>query len=117
MNKRQLLGKLGERLAKQFYLGKHFEILSCNYRHRRNEIDLIVKKKDLLVFVEVKTRSSISFGYPEEMVSHRQRAGIVKAAEEYIYINDWKGRIRFDIISILKRGGSTTLKHFEDVLY
>lgn len=117
MTKRHLLGKRGEKLAKAYFLNQRFEIVCENYRYRRFEIDLIVKKGGLLVFVEVKTRTSIRFGYPEETLSVQQENRIRKAAEEYIFTSGWQGKIRFDIISIVVRKNRAVLRHFVDALY
>ncbi|HEX5171592.1 MAG TPA: YraN family protein [Cyclobacteriaceae bacterium] len=109
------LGKEGERLAANFLMQKGFEVIYRNYRFRRAEIDLIVKQNDWLIFVEVKTRSSSSFGEPEEAVTVKKIRMIYDAAEEYIYAIDWKGHIRFDIISV-KLGNPPEIIHFEDAI-
>ena len=117
MTKRYLLGKHGERLARAYFLQQGFQVLHENYRFGHYEIDLIVKKDDLLVFVEVKTRSSIRYGFPEETLSEKQEERIRKTADQFIYASDWQGRIRFDVISILMRNNGTELRHFPDALY
>jgi len=109
------LGKEGERLAANFLAQKGFEVVYRNYRHRRAEIDLIVQQDDWLIFVEVKTRSSSSFGEPEEFVTAKKVRMMYDAAEEYIYSVDWKGHIRFDIISV-KIGNPVEIVHFEDAI-
>ncbi len=109
------LGKEGERLAAHFLMQSGFEVVHKNYRYRRAEIDLIVKREDWLIFVEVKTRSSSAFGEPEEAVTAKKIRMIYNAAEEYIYAIDWKGHVRFDIISI-KLGNPPEILHFEDAI-
>jgi putative endonuclease len=109
------LGKEGERLAANFIIQKGFEVVRRNYRHRRAEIDLIVKREDWLIFIEVKTRSSSSYGEPEEAVTAKKIRMIFDAAEEYIYSIDWHGHIRFDIISV-KLGNPPEIIHFEDAI-
>lgn len=113
----QTFGKLGEQIAAVFLREKGYQILARNYRFKRSEIDIICRKKELLIFVEVKTRSSKAFGEPETFVSHNQQEAIIRAAEEYILNNDWKGNIRFDIIAIYKRGKEEELTHLEDAFY
>jgi putative endonuclease len=109
------IGKEGENLAAAFLQQKGFEIVARNYRHRKAEIDLIVKRDNWLIFVEVKTRSSSAFGEPEAFVDWKKANKIFEAAEEYIFAKDWKSHVRFDVISI-KLGAPPEIKHFEDAI-
>lgn len=109
------IGAKGEALASNFLQEKGFEIVARNYRFRKAEIDLIARKENWLLFIEVKTRSSSAYGEPEEFVDLRKMNRIFDAAEEYIYTVDWHGHIRFDIISV-KLGSVTEIVHFEDAL-
>ena len=111
------IGKKGEHEAEHFLLEKGFRILDRNFRFKRCEIDLIVIKEELLVFVEVKVRSSNTFGYPESFVSNQQVERITEAAEEYQHQIGWSKDIRFDIISIEGRGEQSKITHFEDAFY
>ncbi len=113
----QTFGKKGEVLAQEFLSERGYEILSTNYRFKKSEIDIITKKSDLLVFIEVKTRSSKSFGYPEEFVSVSQKKAIIRAAENYIEEKGWKGDIRFDIVAIIIEGGRSEIEHLKDAFY
>jgi putative endonuclease len=108
-------GNKGEKLAAEYLENKGFEVVAKNYRFKKAEIDLIVKRDNWLIFVEVKTRSSIAFGQPEEFVDDKKGFRIFDAAEEYIFSNDWRGHIRFDIISV-KLGGEVVIEHFEDAI-
>jgi len=108
-------GARGEQLAADFLKTKGFEIVARNYRHRRAEIDLIAKRGNWLIFVEVKTRTSISYGYPEEFVDDQKARLIFQAAEEYIYSTDWQGHIRFDIVSV-RMSLPPEIVHFEDAI-
>lgn len=108
-------GSNGENMAAEFLKEKGFEIVTRNYRHKRAEIDLIVKRDDWLLFVEVKTRSSSAFGEPEEFVDEFKSRKIFEAAEEYIFSTDWQGHVRFDVISI-KLGPPPEIEHFEDAI-
>lgn len=85
-----------------------------NYRYGHGEIDIIgILDNELLVFVEVKSRSGNAYGEPEEFVSRKQRSLILKAAEDYIFAINWHKDIRFDIISITGR----EVLHIEDAFY
>lgn len=108
-------GTIGEKLAAEFLVGKGFQVVARNYRWKKAEIDLIVQREDWLIFVEVKTRSSNAYGHPESFVSDYQRRLIYDAAEEFIYSTDWKGHIRFDIVSV-KPGDVPEIVHFEDAI-
>jgi putative endonuclease len=108
-------GKWGEKQAAAFLLQKGFEIIEKNYRDKHLEIDLIVRKDKMLVFVEVKTRSGTGFGMPEGFVNASKARLIMKAAEQYIYDKDWHFDVRFDIISILiQQNGKSNILHIED---
>jgi putative endonuclease len=108
-------GRKGEDLATEFLKMKGYEIVARNYRHKRAEIDIIVKKDDWLLFVEVKTRSSAAFGEPEEFVDYAKARMIFSAAEEFIFSFDWHGHVRFDVISV-KLGLNPEIMHFEDAI-
>lgn len=108
-------GNKGEQLAVDFFAQQGFEIVRRNYRYRHAEIDLIVKKDNWLIFVEVKTRSSTAFGQPETFVDRSKARNIFSAAEEFIYATDWQGHIRFDIVSVTL-GNPPKVVHFEDAI-
>lgn len=110
-------GKLGEKLAADYLRKKGYKIEACNYRYKRNEIDLIVRQQDLLIFVEVKARSgNADWGYPEESVSHQKARRVINCANAYIFKTNWQGDIRFDIISV-ELGKEIRITHFEDAFY
>ena len=115
MKNQTQIGQEGERLAAEFLIRKGFEIVVKNYRHRRAEIDLIVRRDDWLIFVEVKARSSMNYGQPEDFVGSQKISKLFEAAEEYIYAIDWQGHVRFDVISV-KLGAEPVIKHFEDAI-
>jgi len=115
MTNKQELGQKGEKLAAEFIRSKGYQIVETNYRYKRNEIDIIAKNSDLLVFIEVKARSYTTFGDPEQAVTSNKAKHIFEAAENYIFENNWNGNIRFDIISILF-GRDPEIIHFEDAI-
>ncbi len=108
-------GNKGESLAADFLEDKGFEIVERNYRHGKAEIDLIAQRADWILFIEVKTRTSFGFGEPEDFVDDRKISNIYDAAEEWIFSMNWKGNIRFDIISV-KLGAIPEIEHFEDAI-
>ncbi|NVJ87543.1 MAG: YraN family protein [Algoriphagus sp.] len=111
-------GKHAEDLARQWLESKGYEFLEKNYRYKHAEIDLIMKHKGLLIFVEVKFRSGTGFGFAEEFVDHVKKKLIVKAADAYIHQIDWHQDIRFDIVGVYKnKVGVINFRHFEDAFY
>ena len=116
MGKNKELGQEGEQLAAEYLSKKGWEILEMNYRYRRSEIDLIATKNELLIFVEVKLRSNLAFGLPEDFVDNKKSRQIMNAAEHYILEYNWKGDIRFDIISVIKTN-KQEIEHIEDAFY
>jgi len=111
---RQNFGKEGENKAWEFLKNKKYELLEMNFRHKKSEIDLIVKNRDTLVFCEVKTRSTFDFGFPETFVSAKQKEKIQLGAEYYIQKIFWEGKIRFDILSVELKDNELIVTHFED---
>lgn len=109
-------GKDGERKAAVFLQQLGYTVLQLNYRYKRAEVDIIAKKDDVLVFVEVKTRASDRYGLPEEAVTPQKERLIMSAAEEYIYEINWQHDIRFDIISITL-GTPLVIHHIEDAFH
>jgi putative endonuclease len=108
-------GGIGEKLAAEFLETKGFRVVARNYRWKKAEIDLIVQRENWLVFVEVKTRSSSAYGEPETFVNTYQARLIYDAADEYIFSTDWRGHVRFDIVSV-KPGPVPEIVHFEDAI-
>ena len=112
------LGRKGENLAKTFLEGLGYEILDENWTHGKAEVDLIAYKDRMIIFTEVKTRTGNGFGEPEDFVDMRKQKLLADAADEYIYLMDHQGEVRFDIISILfDRNENYTLKHIEDAFW
>ena len=117
MNYKAQIGLEGEREASNFLTKKGYEIVEKNYRYRYSEIDIIAKKDNLLIFVEVKTKSYTAFGNPELSVDEKKVHKVQQGAEHYILDNDWRGDIRFDVIAIIKQKAVFDIKHFEDAFY
>lgn len=119
MAKNHDLGDKGEQMAANYLSKKGYTLLERGWRYRRYEIDIICKdeEQDIIIFVEVKTRSSDYFGYPEEFVTKAQQKRLGKAAEEYMYQNDLNGEVRFDIVAISISPQKNYLKHIEDAFF
>ncbi len=113
------IGKRGETLAAEYLLGRGFSLLARNVRTPHGEIDLIVYKERLTVFVEVKTRTSLAYGYPETSLTKAKQAHFLAAIQYYIQQNpDSGGDWRADVLAIRTQGSGQEpeIIHFENVL-
>lgn len=111
------LGKLGEELAIAFLQKNGYEILETNWTFQKAEIDIIAQKENILAIVEVKTRSSIEFGLPQDFVKPKKIQLLVKAVNEYVVSKDLDLEVRFDIIAISKEENDFNIEHIEDAFY
>jgi putative endonuclease len=112
------LGRKGEAMAKAHLEATGYEVIDENWVFGKAEVDLIAYKNSVIVFTEVKTRTGNAFGEPEDFVNARKQRLLVEAADEYIYLMNHQGEVRFDIISILfDRNNNHTLKHIEDAFW
>jgi putative endonuclease len=115
----QELGDWGETYAVKYLEGKGFHILARNVRTPYGEIDIVAKEKDQIVFIEVKTRATQKFGYPEEAVTENKITHLIDSAEFYLQENpDFNVDWRIDVIAIQvdPRRNTPSLTHFEDAL-
>lgn len=114
MAQHNALGELGERLAEEFLLKKGYEILARNYVYDKAEIDILARKDEVLVVVEVKTRSTPDFGDPQSFVKPKQIRQLVKAADFFLNDHQLELDTRFDIIAIIKNKAGIKVEHLED---
>jgi putative endonuclease len=112
------LGRRGESIAKAHLEAVGYEIMDENWTFGKAEVDLIAYKDRTIIFTEVKTRTGTGFGQPEDFVDNRKQKLLADAADEYIYLMNHQGEVRFDIIAILFTPQNTyTLKHIEDAFW
>lgn len=111
------LGKLGEELAVEFLRKNGYEILETNWTFQKAEIDIIAQKENTLAIIEVKTRSSLDFGLPQDFVKPKKIQLLVKAVNEYVVSNNLDVEVRFDIIAIHKESKSFAIEHLIDAFY
>ncbi len=100
MNSKEV-GEEGEKLACRFLRRKGYRVRERNYCSPCGEIDIIACDRGTIAFIEVKTRRTNEYGYPQESVNGNKQHRIRKVALTYLKKNGWKGDCRFDIISIL----------------
>lgn len=110
----QELGIYGETLAQDFLKKKDYQILKCNYRFLKAELDIICEKNNKLIVVEVKTRQTAEIGEPWRAVTRSKQRQIIKAANFYIQNHDIDLETQFDIISIVHNSFRTDIEHIED---
>ncbi|MDB5032572.1 YraN family protein [Mucilaginibacter sp.] len=112
------LGRKGESIAKTHLEESGYKILDENWTHGKLEVDLIAYKDRVIIFAEVKTRTGNRFGEPEDFVDIRKQKLLANAADEYIYLMDHQGEVRFDIIAILFNNETNyKLNHIEDAFW
>lgn len=111
------LGKRGEEIACRYLQEKGYAILETNFRFGRGEIDVIAKQQETIVFVEVKTRSSNKYGYPEESVTESKKEKLKETAMEYLIKNDLQNEIRFDVVTITAVRDAIHIRHIEDAFF
>lgn len=118
MGRNNLAGAWGEALAAEYLRKKHYQVAAAGYHTRFGEIDLIVKNRKYLVFVEVKLRKNASFASAMEYVDQRKQDRIRVSASMYLSSNPTSLQPRFDVIEIYAPQGTETLNpeihHMED---
>ncbi|MBB6332594.1 putative endonuclease [Chryseobacterium sediminis] len=94
-------GKIAEDLAVEHLIKNGYKILVRNFRFKKNEIDIIAEKDNLIIIAEVKARSTDTFMLPHEAVTKTKIKSIVSAANHYLEEFNKDNEVRFDIISVL----------------
>ncbi len=119
MNHRKALGRWGEACAAEYLIGRGYAVLARNVRTPHGEIDLIARQGEETVFVEVKTRATLRYGYPEEAVTAAKRTHLLAAAESYLAEHpEVQGAWRIDVIAIYRPTGHAEpqIEHFENAV-
>jgi putative endonuclease len=115
MSRQQSVGRWGEQAAAEYLEKQGYQILARNFRSGHSEVDIIARQENVLVFVEVKARSSNRYGYPEYAVSPKKRQHILSAAEKYILEHPEFQTWRVDVIAVEGETGKAKFTHFENV--
>ena len=111
------LGVKGEITALDFLQLKGYTVLEINWRFGHAEVDIIAKHNNTIIFVEVKTRSTEHFGYPESSVDAAKQKNLALAADEYLERNSIEMDVRFDIVSIVMKQDKPDIHHIEDAFF
>jgi putative endonuclease len=117
--KRKDIGAIGEKLARDYLKKKGYHILETNFRCRYGEIDIVAEKKESLVFVEVRTKTGIDFGSPEESVTYAKKEKLIASALFYLNTHQhlssmW--RIDFVAVELDQKGKATRIELFENAV-
>ena len=108
MDTRKLVGSFGERVAKEYLKKCGYKILETNFRCVLGEIDIVARKGDSLVFVEVRIRRSLAFGTPEESITAAKKAKLIRLGQYYVQAHQ-ESSWRIDIVAIeMDQGGKIT---------
>ena len=116
---RRTTGLLGEKLAKSFLQKKGYRILTINYRCRGGEIDIIASHKHVIVFIEVRAKTILDFGIPEESVTSIKKNRLIQTALTYLNLTDrmqaqW--RIDFIALELTAQGEIIRVNHIENAV-
>lgn len=114
MAEHNITGKKGEGVAKQFLEDHLYKIRSTNWRFRAKEIDIVAEKNNVLVVVEVKTRTNEYFESPREAVTRQKQKFLIAATQAYIEEFDVDLEVRFDIIGVSFLNKETKIEHIKD---
>ena len=117
-NWQQKLGKWGETLAAKYLVKKGYIILDRNAYTRYGELDLVALHEDVIVFVEVKTRTSMRYGYPEVAVTFQKQSHLLDAATQYLQDHpELDENWRIDVIAIQAfKDDPPEIVHFENAV-
>ena len=111
------LGKLGAEMAVEFLRKDGYTILETNWTFQKAEIDILAQKENTLAVIEVKTRSSLDFGLPQDFVKPKKIQLLVKAVDAFVSERDLDIQVRFDIIAVHKEDKSFVIEHLIDAFY
>ncbi|MBC7105406.1 MAG: YraN family protein [Firmicutes bacterium] len=117
MESRTGRGRRGEEEAAAYLARRGYEIVARNYRCPWGEVDIVAREGGTLVFVEVRSRTSLAFGLPEESVDRRKRARLRRAARHYLYSRGGPADgCRFDVVALLldPAGGVREIRHLKN---
>lgn len=117
MNSKKRVGYIGEKLAVEYLENNGYIINKTNFYSKYGEIDIIASLENVLVFVEVKTRTNLLYGEPIDSINKRKLMHMINSAKNYMYINKIYNREnRFDVIEVYLSGAKCKINHIKDIL-
>lgn len=116
MAKHNDLGRLGENVAARYLIQKGYNILARDWHCGHRDIDIVAQKDGLLVFVEVKTRSTTVFGQPEEAIDNRKIRSLLAAGSAYVRYFHVESPVQFDVITVVGENEPFEINHIENAI-
>ena len=117
MYTRHKLGQYGEEVAKRYIQLKGYKIIQSNFSCRQGEIDIIAYDDKEMVFIEVKTRSNLFYGYPVDAVNLTKQTHMYRVAKYYLHLKKLeKCFIRFDVIEVYIERGRARVNHIKQII-
>ena len=117
MSESHILGNQGENIAADYLKKSGYKILFRNWKWGKHEIDIIAKKDDMVIFVEVKTRTKEFLGGLSSAVTTDKQKSIILAANGYLQKFNVDNESRFDVLTIIMNGDNQEIDHIEDAFY
>ncbi len=111
------LGIRGEQISCEFLIKAGYFILDRGWRWHHLELDIIAFKDEVLVIVEVKTRSSAIFAQPDDTISNQKLKKVFEAADRYMELKNIVWEVRYDLITVIVHGETHSIEHLEDAFY
>ncbi|MGE5473118.1 MAG: YraN family protein [Ignavibacteriales bacterium] len=115
------LGQVGEKKARKYLVDNGYTILKNNFTCKLGEIDIIAEKEEYIIFIEVKTRTNVNYGFPIESISFKKRKSIIKSAKVFLLqkkLTD--SAVRFDVIEVLtgsEKESSININHIMNAFW
>jgi len=111
------IGQEGENAAADFLQQKGYTIIARNWHYNKKEIDIVAQEGDVVVFVEVKTRSTLAFELPQEAVTPKKMRFLVEAADAFLVQRNIQLQSRFDIVTVLMEKQPQVLEHLVEAFH
>ncbi|MBQ3407761.1 MAG: YraN family protein [Clostridia bacterium] len=118
MNKKEF-GNIGETIACKYLLSKKYKIVERNFYYYGGEIDIIAydESAEVLIFIEVKTRSNLRYGLASESIGYVKLKRIIKGAKYYMFLNGINGvKIRFDALELYYKNNKFLINHIKEII-
>lgn len=117
MYKRHETGKLGEDLAEKYLEQIGYKVIERNFECKQGEIDIIALDKNEIIFIEVKTRTSIKYGSPADAVNENKQKHLLKAVKYYLYSRHLENEfVRIDVIEIYLYEHKYRVNHIKQII-
>lgn len=116
MAQHNLTGTSGEVIAAHYLKQQGYTLVETNFRSKLGEIDIVVEDGPQIVFVEVKTRSSTTFGVPSEAITPKKLHSLIQSAEYYLRINNLGQNYRIDAVEVIMQNSTvTSINHIKNI--